>query len=265
MLGLAVGSFLNVVVYRVPAGISISRPASACPQCKTPIRKRDNVPVLSWLLLGRKCRDCAEPIPARYPLVEVATSAAFVGVTALRWPFLESATSLATIGELVLLAAFLYLASISIALALIDIDTHRLPNVIVLPAYVVGGLLLLVGSALTAEFDSLVMAGIGLGGSFVFYLALILAYPRGMGRGDLKLSGVLGMYLGWLGLGPLLVGVFMPFLLGGLFSIVLMISRKAGRKTEIPFGPWMLVGAWVGIVFGEEIFGTYLKFVGLSG
>lgn len=164
-----------------------------------------------------------------------------------------------------LLAAFLYLASISIALALIDLDTHRLPNVIVLPAYAVGGLLLVVGSALTAEFDSLVMAGIGLGGSFVFYLALILAYPQGMGRGDLKLSGVLGMYLGWLGLGPLLVGVFMPFLLGGLFSIGLMISRKAGRKTEIPFGPWMLAGAWVGIVFGEEIFGAYLKFVGLSG
>lgn len=266
VLGLAMGSFLNVVIYRVPAGISVASPASACPRCHTPIRKRDNIPVLSWLLLGRKCRDCREPISARYPLVEVATSASFVGVAALRWPGIEVATAApALLGEIVLLTAFLYLAAISIALALIDLETQRLPDVIVLPSYLVGGILLSAGSVLTARTDQLVFAGIGLVASYLFYLVLILVKPGGMGRGDLKLSGVLGMYLGWMGLGPLLVGTFAPYLLGGIFAIVLMIVSSAGGKTKIPFGPWMLLGAWVGIAFGEPLFAGYLKIVGLAG
>src|SRR5450830_2175470 len=129
VVGLLIGSFLNVVVWRVPRGESIVTPPSACPRCGHPIRARDNVPVLSWLLLRGRCRDCGEPISRRYPLVEAATGAAF-GLTA--WHF----------GVSWALPAYLFLAGISVALALIDLDTKRLPNAIVLPSYPVAILLL---------------------------------------------------------------------------------------------------------------------------
>lgn len=255
VLGLAVGSFLNVVVWRVPRGEPVLRPASSCPRCQHPIRARDNVPMLSWLLLLGRCRDCDEPISVRYPLVEAATGVLFVLVVLRFGLLVPSAWAV---------PAFLYLAAIAVALALIDLETHRLPNAIVLPAYPASIALLVVASAGTGDWWALLRAAIGAAALFAFYLVLALAVPRGMGFGDVKLAGVLGLYLGWLGWGSLAVGAFAAFLLGGLFSIALLAIRKAGRKSGIPFGPWMLAGAGVATFFGEELAVGYLALVGLE-
>lgn len=262
LMGLLVGSFLNVVVHRVPAGISVVRPPSACPGCGHEIRGFDNVPVLSWLALRGRCRDCRAPISARYPAVELATAVLFAVVAVVFVPTITDGGSSA--GGAGLLLALLYLMAISVALALIDIDTHRLPNVIVLPAYVVVVVLLGGASAMTGDWAAFVRAGIGLVGLGTVYLALALAVPGGMGMGDVKLAGVLGFVLAYLGWGPLAVGAFAAFLLGGTFSLVLMSTGRAGRRSGIPFGPWMLAGAWLGIFLGPVIWAAYLGALGLG-
>ncbi|MBR22657.1 MAG: prepilin peptidase [Microcella pacifica] len=265
VLGAVVGSFLNVVIHRVPAGLSVVRPPSACPVCSSPVRAYDNVPVLSWLVLRAKCRDCGAPISARYPLVELGTAAAFVVVAAMLGPQLVIGTAvLPLIAELVVLLALLYLAAVSIALAAIDLDVHRLPNSIVLPTYLVGGVTLTVAAISTGDLVSLARAAAGAGILFAFYLVLALIAPRGMGMGDVKLAGVLGLFLGWFGWEALAVGALAAFLLGGLYGVILILARRARRTTGIPFGPWMLAGAWLGILFGEPIARGYLAVFGLE-
>lgn len=266
VFGALIGSFLNVVILRVPAGRSIVSPPSACGSCGAAIRPLDNVPVLSWLVLRGRCRDCRAAISARYLLVEVATALFFAGVA---W-FLLAGTRADAAGAggqaastALVLAAFLYLAAISVALALIDLDTHRLPNSIVLPAYPVGATLLIGGALVAGQPERLVSAAAGGVGLFVLYLAMASLYRGGMGFGDVKLAGVLGMYLGWLGWGALAVGAFGAFLLGGAFSLALLLLRRAHRRTAIPFGPWMLLGAWVGVFAGEPIAAAYLALFGL--
>ena len=269
VLGAAIGSFLNVVVYRVPQGLSIVHPPSACPACGHAIRARDNVPVLSWLVLRGKCRDCRAPISARYPLVESGTAVFFVLVG---WWELAglienpvSMISTATAVSVALsLAAFLYLAAVSIALALIDLDVHRLPNKIVLPAYVVGAVLLGSAALITGDYERLLGAGIGLAALWLAYFLMAILYPGGMGFGDVKLAGVLGLFLGWLGWGPLIVGSFAAFFLGGVFAVGLLVTRRVTRKGGIPFGPWMLLGAWVGIFAGDTLWSSYLALFGLA-
>lgn len=267
VLGLLIGSFVNVVVYRVPAGISVISPGSACPKCGSAVRPFDNVPVLSWLVLGGRCRDCRQPIAVRYPLVEGAVGVGFGLVAWWRWPALADAAQAALaplVGQALVLIAFLYLCAITAALALIDLETHTLPNVIVLPAYLVGGGLLCAGAVLTGRPEALVTAGIGSVCAFLLYLVLALAVPGGMGFGDVKLAGVMGMFLGFLGWPQLIVGVFAAFALGGLFGIVLIAARRAGRRTGIPFGPWMLAGAWIGAIAGPSIVSAYLAVLGLG-
>lgn len=262
--GLAIGSFLNVVVYRVPAGMSVVHPRSACPNCGHEITARENIPLLSWLVLRGKCSNCAEPISKRYPLVELAGAAAFVVVGIWFAPqFAAVVTPLATAALALKLVAFLYLAAISLALAIIDIETHKLPNVIVLPGYAVGVALLGTAALLQGDLVGLGRMAAGAGILFFFYFVLAMISPRGMGMGDVKLAGVLGLFLGSLGWGQLAVGAGAAFVLGGLFSIILLITRRAGRKSGIPFGPWMLLGAWVGIFAGSAIAGGYLALVGL--
>ncbi len=265
LLGLAVGSFLNVVIHRVPAGISLVRPPSACPHCAAPIRPYDNIPVLSWLILRARCRNCGKPIAVRYPLVELGTAAffVFVGLKFLP-PVLAATDRLLLISGLLVLAAFLHLAAISVALAAIDLETHTLPNSIVLPAYVVSILLIGAAGAVTGDWWSLLRAAIGLAAMWLVYFVMAIAYPGGMGFGDVKLAGVLGIYLGWLGWGTLAVGFFAAFVFGGLFSVVLLILRRVDRKSGIPFGPWMLVGAWFGTCFGEFLWHGYLSLFGLA-
>jgi leader peptidase (prepilin peptidase)/N-methyltransferase len=251
LVGLIIGSFLNVVIVRVPAGKSIVRPRSACPACGAPIGERDNIPVLSWLLLRGRARCCGEPISWRYPLVEAGTAAVFGGVAA--W-----------VGLSWLLPALLYFAAISIALTMIDLELKRLPNAIVLPSYPAAAALLVLASLGTGEWHRLLGAAIGCAALYVFYFVLVLIYPRGMGFGDVKLAGVLGLYLGWFGWEYTVVGAFFGFLLGGLVGLVLMVLGRAGRKTAIPFGPSMIVGAWLALVVAAPVTNWYLGYSGIS-
>ena len=266
--GLLIGSFLNVVVYRVPARRSIVSPPSACPSCATPIRAADNIPVLSWLLLRGKCRECRTAISVRYPVVELGTGLAFAGVVI--WFFTTQLPSTPwsslplSIAAVLAVLAYLYLASISIALALIDIDTHTLPNRMVIPSYIVGAVLLGVSGLLAGNVSALLSTAIGAVTLFALYFVLAIAYPRGMGMGDVKLAGLLGLFLGFLGWQAIVVGAFAAFLLGGIYSLVLVVLRKASGKTAIPFGPWMLLGAWLGILWGNDIMRTYLSLFGIS-
>lgn len=269
-LGVLIGSFLNVVVYRLPRGRSIVSPPSACTVCGHPVRSWDNVPVLSWLVLRGRCRDCQAPISPRYPLVELGTGLFFALVA---WwatsAFVAaqsgiSVTAAAILGFASSLVAFLYLAAVSVALTLIDLDTHTLPNKIVLPAYLVGAALLTLSSVSTGNPGALLTAAIGLAALWLMYFLLAVLYPGGMGFGDVKLAGVLGLYLGWLGWGPLAVGAFSAFLLGGVFAVVLLVTQRVNRKGGIPFGPWMLAGAWLGILAGPDIWHAYLASYGLA-
>lgn len=264
VFGLLIGSFLNVVVYRVPAGMSIVSPPSACPNCGAGIRGYDNIPVVSWLVLRGKCRDCGNPISPRYPLVELGTAVLFT-LVALRFaePVVAVGPVGSTIAAVLVLAAFLFIAAVGIALALIDLDTHRLPNAIVLPALVVAAVLLLGAAVAGGDWDAAVRALLGGVILFVVYYLMAFIKPGAMGFGDVKLSGVLGLYLGWLGWGTLIVGAFGAFLLGGIFSIGLLVSRRVTRKGGIPFGPWMIAGAFVGVFFGEQLWAAYFGLVGL--
>lgn len=265
VFGLLIGSFLNVVIYRVPLKKSIVSPPSACGSCGHAIRWYDNIPLVSWLVLRGRCRDCGSRISIRYPLVELGSALFFVVVALLFVPPIVRAATLPTIWAGVLaLVAYLYLAAISVALALIDLDTRRLPNAIVMPAYLVGAVLLASSSVLAADFGSLLGAVVGCAALGLVYLAMAVVSPGGMGFGDVKLAGVLGLFLGWLGWGTLATGAIMAFLLGGIFGIILILARRGGRKTAIPFGPWMLLGAWVGIVAGEPIWAAYLSSFGLA-
>jgi leader peptidase (prepilin peptidase)/N-methyltransferase len=171
------------------------------------------------------------------------------------------------VGPTSLLPAVLYFLAIAVALALIDLDVHRLPDAIVLPSYPVAlGLLALASWNPGGEpsWDAKVRAVIGAVVLFVVYLVLAVVYPSGMGFGDVKLAGVLGLYLGFVGWGALLVGAFAAFFLGGIFSLVLLALKRVGRKSGIPFGPWMLIGAWVGIFAGNTLFASYLSLFGLA-
>lgn len=261
--GSIIGSFLNVVVYRVPAGRSIVSPPSACGSCGHAVRAYDNIPVLSWLLLRGRCRDCGARISVRYPLVELGTAALFA-VIAIRFvpPLLDPVAGVGIAAGVLALVAFLYLGAISLALALIDLDVHRLPDVVVLPAYGVGVVLLGTASLLAGDPAALGRAALGaviLGGT---YLLLAVARPGGMGFGDVKLAGVLGFFLAWLGWDVLAVGALSAFILGGLFGLALIALRRADRTTHVPFGPWMLVGAWLGILVGAPVARAYLSLFG---
>lgn len=262
VFGLLIGSFLNVVVYRVPVGMSLVTPASACPNCHHEIKGYDNVPVLSWLALRGKCRNCKMPISARYPIVELVTGIAFVAVALYVVYALTSAQPGPTPSGLPVILAFLYLAAITIALGIIDIETHKLPNRIVLPAYIVASVLFTITSVMSGDYSGLLRAGIGGAAMFIAYFLMAIAYPKGMGFGDVKLAGVLGLYLGWVGFGALIVGAFAAFLVGGVYAVGLIIARRANRKSGIPFGPWMFAGAWIGIFAGNQIWDGYLSLIG---
>ena len=243
LLGLVVGSFLNVVIHRVPRGESLVRPGSHCPQCGSAIRPWHNVPVLGWLLLRGKCADCSAPISARYPLVEAGTAALFVAVTA-------------RFGLTPELPAYLYLAAVSIALAAIDLDVRRLPSRIVLPSYGVA-VLLLIPAAIAGPGWAAAARGLAAAAVLGAFYWLLSRIPRGMGMGDVKLAPLLGLYLGWLGWSSLAVGAFTGFLLGGIVGVALMAARVANRRSRIPFGPFMLAGTFLAVFAAVPIADWY--------
>ncbi len=258
LLGLSFGSFANVVAYRVPAKISLLRP-SRCPSCEAPIRSWQNVPVLSWLLLRGRCAACAAPISPRYPATEAVNGIVFA---LLAW-FVPMVLGLSGLPGVLVWTAFAWFAVVSSVLVLIDLDTHRLPDVIVLPSYGVGLGFLGLACVFGADWSSMLRGLAGMALMYGAYWLIRMVRPDGMGGGDVKLAGVAGIYLGWLGWGPLAVGWLAAFLLGGGYAVALVASGKATRGTAVPFGPWLLTGAWVGIWFGNWIWQSYTAFSGL--
>lgn len=244
VLGLLIGSFLNVVIWRVPRGENISHPGSHCPSCGHPIRAYDNIPVGSWLILRGKCRDCGQPISARYPAVELATGLAFAATGAL-------------VGFSVLLVPMLWFVAACIALFMIDIDLRKIPNAIVFPSWAVVGLGLAVTGMVQGEWDNVLRAGLAALAMGVAYFTLALLYPAGMGMGDVKLAVLLGMVLGWYGWPQVLVGFFAGFLFGAVWGLGLILIRRGGRKTAVPFAPFMILGAVFALLFGGPVADWY--------
>jgi leader peptidase (prepilin peptidase) / N-methyltransferase len=236
LFGGLIGSFLNVVAHRLPRGESLVSPGSHCPGCGVPVRPYDNVPVLSWLLLRGRCRSCAVRISPRYPLVEFLTAAVFVLVVVLNG-----------LDEQLLLE--LPFAAALIALAAIDLDHRLLPNRIVYPlaAYGVVATLLLD----RADLAENLIAGAG---AFTFLFLAVLAYPRGMGMGDVKLAGAMGIYLGL----SIIPALLIAFLAGSVVGLV-MIAREgsSARKKAVPFGVFLALGGIVALLAGPELIELY--------
>lgn len=243
VFGLLVGSFLNVVIHRVPQGESLLWPGSRCGECRVPIRPWHNIPLVGWILLRGRCAHCRCRIPVRYPLVELATAVLFAAVTAR---FGLSAT----------LPLYLYLAAVAVPLTVIDLRLHRLPDAIVLPSYAVCAVLL-VPAVATGGWTDVVRAVAAMAAVWAGYYALAWLYPGGMGFGDVKLAGLLGLCLGPLGWPAVLIGVLAGFLLGGLAGSALLLSGRAGRKTALPFGPFMLAGAFLAVFAAVPIASWY--------
>jgi leader peptidase (prepilin peptidase) / N-methyltransferase len=236
VLGALLGSFLNVVIHRVPLGESLVTPGSHCPACDAPVRAYDNVPVLSWLVLRGRCRTCGAPISLRYPAVELLTAASFAAVVAARG-FDEGLWL-----ELPFVACL-------IALAGIDLDHKLLPNKIVYPMAAYGLVVSLI--VVTDDFPEHLIAGAG---AFAFLLIAVLAYPSGMGMGDVKLAGTMGLYLG-VSVVPALLAAFFT---GTVFGLAVIAREGAqARKKAVPFGIFLAFGGLVGVLAGPELIDVY--------
>jgi leader peptidase (prepilin peptidase)/N-methyltransferase len=237
LLGAILGSFFNVVAYRLPRKESLARPPSHCPHCKTPIKPRHNVPVFGWLMLRGKCAACGEPISPRYPLVEATTAALFAAVVLVKGADQDAWLGLALVAVLV-------------PIALIDFDSRIIPNIIVGPGAVIG-----IALVLATKSDDLaehLIAGAAAGG---FLLAAVLAYPRGMGMGDVKLAGMMGFYLGRAVAPAMLIAMLAGTVIGA--AIIARKGAKEGRKTAVPFGPFLALGAIIGLFVGDDIADWY--------
>jgi len=240
LFGLAVGSFLNVVIYRVPRNESIVSPRSKCPACDAPIKGRDNIPVVSWLLLKGRCRNCQSPISPRYVYVELAGGGLFAGAAArlgFRW-YLPAV--------LVLLAGLL-------ALACIDFEHLLLPKKVVYLTLALVGVLLILAAAETGEWHNLLVAGISSVAWFVVFFLMNLASPRILGFGDVRLALVLGLGLGWFGWRYVVLGFFAANLIGAIIGITLIALNKIRRDQPIPYGVFLAVGTAFAIFAGPEL------------
>ena len=238
VFGALIGSFLNVVIWRLPRGESVVSPPSACPSCGARIKAYDNVPVVSWLLLRGRCRNCGARISPRYPLVEGLTAALLALVV-----IVHGADRDAIIGIVFVL--------VLIPVALIDLDHRIIPNKITYPAAVVA--VALIAALRTGDLVEHLIAGLA---AALFLFVALLAYPKGMGMGDVKLAGVMGLFLGR-DVGPaMLVGLLAGSLVGA--AIIARKGAKEGRKTAIPFGPFLAFGGLVGLFVGDPIVEWYL-------
>jgi leader peptidase (prepilin peptidase)/N-methyltransferase len=238
VFGLILGSFFNVVIHRLPRGESLVSPGSHCPACGEPVKPYDNVPVASWLLLRGRCRSCGAAISARYPLVEALTAVLFAAVVVVYGPDRDAVLGLVLVAVLV-------------PVAFIDLDHRIIPNRIMLPAAVAAPVILAL-SRPQALVEHLIAGAIAGG----FLLAAALAYPRGMGMGDVKLAGVLGLYLGRSVAPAMLVALITGTLVGA--GVMARKGVREGRKTAVPFGPFLALGGLVGLFAGPAIVGWYV-------
>jgi leader peptidase (prepilin peptidase) / N-methyltransferase len=244
IFGAVIGSFLNVVAYRLPRSKSLVAPGSQCPGCDTPIKLYDNVPVLGWLLLRGRCRTCRTAISPRYPAVEALTAALAVAVILVEHSTVDKVLGLVLVGILV-------------PIALIDLDHQIIPNKITAPAAI---LAVAIGLALKPSgVPEQLIAGAG---AAAFLLVFVFAYPRGMGMGDVKLAGVLGLFLGR----EVGVAIFVAVIAGTLVGAAVMarLGVERGRKTRVPFGPFLALGGIVALLAGPAIVHWYLHLQGIA-
>ncbi len=240
LYGVMIGSFLNVVIYRVPLKKSISKPRSACPQCDNPIAPRDNIPIVSWLFLRGKCRHCGLPISVRYPLVEALTGGLFV-LVALRFGWSWT------------LPAEVIFVSGLVALAFTDLDHLLLPRAIVYPVSGLVAAALLVAAAAQGSWHRLLIAAICAAVEFAFLFSIHFISPRSMGFGDVRFGPLIALALGWLGWRYAFVGFMAANLTGAAVGLALIAAGRTGRKTPIPFGVFLSLGAVLAIAFGGLI------------
>lgn len=246
ILGSVIGSFLNVCVYRMPRNLSIISPSSRCPSCNTPIKPYDNIPILSYLLLGGRCRVCKTRISFRYPLVEFLNAVLYVLVL---WRF----------GAVWSTVIYFIFCSALIVITFIDLDYQIIPDTITLPGMVIGfvaGSLLMPDPFMRYSRLGFLASIIGfLAGGGLYYAIAILS-KGGMGGGDIKMMAMVGALTGWK---SVILTTFLGSFTGAILGIFLMIFKGKGRKTKIPFGPFLALGALITLFFGQEIFQWYIQ------
>jgi leader peptidase (prepilin peptidase)/N-methyltransferase len=238
LFGLLIGSFLNVVAWRLPRGESLVKPRSKCPGCATQLAAYDNIPVFSWLVLRGRCRGCGEKISARYPVVEAVTAALYVLVVALKW------------GDVLQMVLGLVLVTFLVPIAVIDLDLKIIPNKLTGPAAV---LAVALGAVLEPSYlPEQLAAGAG---ALIFFLLPTLIHQKGMGMGDVKLVAVLGLYLGRAVAPAIFIALILGVVVGA--AVIAMKGMSDGRRTKIPFGPFLAVGALVAFFVGDAIVNSY--------
>lgn len=247
VFGLLVGSFLNVVIWRVPRHESVVAPGSHCPGCDTPLGAIENVPVLSWVALRGKCRHCGTRISPRYPLVELLTAGLWVAMAA-------------RFGATWDLPPYLVLVSGLVALSMIDLDHFLLPNRVMYPTGIAMTAFFVLAAALDDSWGDLGRALLCGAVAFLIFFVIHLISPRGMGFGDVRLSFVLGIALGWLSWRHVYLGLFLGFLLGAVVGVALIAIGVRTRKDHVPFGPFLAAGAVVAILAGGEL----LRLLGIT-
>jgi leader peptidase (prepilin peptidase) / N-methyltransferase len=239
LFGLLIGSFLNVVAWRLPRGESLVKPRSKCPGCSTQLKAYDNIPLFSWLVLRGRCRGCGERISARYPVVEAVTAALYVIVVALQW------------GDVLQIALGLVLVTFLVPIAVIDLDLKVIPNKLTAPAAV---LAVALGAVLEPSYlPEQLAAGAG---ALFFFLLPALIHQKGMGMGDVKLAGVLGLYLGRAVAPALFFALILGIVAGA--AIIAMKGMSEGRRTKVPFGPFMALGGLIAFFVGGGLVDSYL-------
>jgi leader peptidase (prepilin peptidase)/N-methyltransferase len=238
LFGLLIGSFLNVVAWRLPRGESLVKPRSKCPGCSTQLKPYDNIPLFSWLVLRGKCRGCGERISARYPIVEAVTAGLYVLVVALKFD------------DVLQLVLGLVLVTFLVPIAVIDIDLKIIPNKLTAPAAV---LAVVLGAIIEPSYlPEQLIAGFG---ALLFFYLPALIHAKGMGMGDVKLAAVLGLYLGRAVAPAILIALVAGVVLGA--AIIARKGAKEGRKTAVPFGPFLALGGMVALLAGDDIISWY--------
>ena len=244
LTGLVIGSFLNVVIYRVPAGMSVVSPPSSCPTCGSPVRSFDNIPVVSWIVLRGRCRTCDSRISPRYPVIELLTALLFSIVAARIGPSWTLPAELAFTAGLISLAA-------------IDLERFILPRKIV---YVTAGIVtgtLIAAAGLQHRWAHFGIAAISGIGAFAVFFTINAVRPAWMGFGDVRLAGLIGLALGWLGPWYIVVGFMAANLAGAFVGIVMMMVGRASRRTPLPYGVFLAGGSVLAILIGGQVIHWY--------
>ena len=242
--GLVIGSFLNVVIYRVPAGLSVVSPPSSCPSCGSPVRSFDNIPVISWLLLRGRCRACRVAISMRYPAIELLTGVVFALIAA-------------RLGATWTLPVELGFAAGLISLAAIDLERFLLPRKIVYVTSTIVGVAILVAAGLQSRWGHVVTALICAAVAFGVFFSINAFRSAWLGFGDVRLAGLIGRALGWLGAWYVLVGFMAANLAGALVGVGLMVFGRASRRTALPYGVFLAAGSILAVLLGSPIIHWY--------